>query len=125
MSLGSLVCSFLLSFDLACCVSANLLFSAVMPVSACARLLCTCAVVSLCVSHSDVVVYSSCVELENIYCIETSGFSLFSLMELLVRLSCRLVGLFQPSNRKAKHLQLDFFPQAMCCFFHCVKTVHH
>lgn len=64
--------------------------------------------VSLCESHSDVMICSSCVELEIIYCTETSGFSLFSLMELLVWLSCGLVGLFQPSNRKAKHLQLDF-----------------
>ncbi len=37
MSLGSLVCFFVLGFDLACCVSANLLFRAVVPVSACAR----------------------------------------------------------------------------------------
>lgn len=63
MSLGSLVCFFLLGFDLACCVSAHLLFSAVMPVSACAHSLRTCVFVSLCVI--SFVVYSSCVEL---YC---------------------------------------------------------
>lgn len=72
--------------------------------------------VSLCESHSDVMICSSCVELENIYCTETSGFSLFCLMELLVWLSCGLVGLFQPSNRKAKHLQLDFFLRRCAAF---------
>lgn len=115
MSLGSLVCSFLLGFDLVCCVSANLLFSAVMPVSACTRSLCTCAFCVF-VRITYVVICSSCVELVNIYCTKTSGFSLFSLMELLVWLSCGLVGLFQPSNRKAKHLQLDFFLRRCAAF---------
>lgn len=94
MSLGRLVCFFLLCFDLACCVSAN---SAVMPVSACAHSLRTCAFVSLCVIF---VVYSSCVEL--------LGFSLFSLMELLVQQSCGLEGLFQTVIGKQNYCNWTF-----------------